>query len=103
MLLALSSVTYGQIELTLEQYTSGLSSPIGIYNAGDVEDDRLFILQRSGQIRIIDGNGSLQSTSFLNIDPIVAQTGGNSEQGLLGMAFHPDYANNGFFLSLIHI
>ncbi len=96
-LLAISTTLYSQIELTLEQYTAGLSSPVGVYNTGDVDDDRIFVLERSGRIRIVDGSGALQSSAFLNIDPIVAQTGGSSEQGLLGMAFHPDYANNGFF------
>jgi len=97
LFLAISSTAMCQIDLSVEEFTSGLSSPVGIYNSGDVEDDRIFVLERSGRIRIVDGTGSLQSTSFLDINPIVAQTGGSSEQGLLGMAFHPDYANNGYF------
>ncbi len=83
-----------QLEINLEQIASGLSSPIGIEHAGD---DRLFIQERSGRIRIIDGNGTLLSTPFLDINAIVHNSGGQSEQGLLGLAFHPDYANNGYF------
>ncbi len=70
----------------------GLSQAIGLTNAGD-GSNRLFIIQQTGQIRIWDGN-SVLGTPFLDIDPI---TNGGGEQGLLGLAFHPDYSNNGFF------
>lgn len=66
------------------------SGTVAITHAGD---SRLFLTIQSGAIRIFDGT-QLLSTPFLNIDPIV-QSGG--ERGLLSTAFHPDYANNGFF------
>lgn len=62
---------------------------------------RLFIVEKQGRIRILSiHTGALQTVAgaFLNIDAIV--TGGttlNSEQGLLGLTFHPDYQTNGFF------
>lgn len=58
-------------------------------------DHRLFIAQRHGLIRILDGEGVLLPTPFLDISASVLVTA--DDQGLLGLAFHPDYANNGFF------
>lgn len=66
------------------------SSPVGIYHAGD---DRLFIVEQNGTIRIVD-NGSTLATPFLDISNL---TNGGGERGLLGLAFHPDYETNGFF------
>jgi hypothetical protein len=61
--------------------------------AGDT--DRLFIVERRGTIRIFDLNtNSLLSTPFLDIASRVTEGG---DLGLLSMAFHPDYANNGRF------
>lgn len=85
----LSQDGIGQIVLT--EYASGLSSPVDIQNAGD---GRLFIVEQPGRIRIIDENADVLATPFLNITSSVA-TGG--ERGLLGLAFHPDYENNGYF------
>jgi glucose/arabinose dehydrogenase len=77
----------------LQRVASGLSAPIFITHApGDTS--RLFIAQRGGAIRILNLNtGALEATPFLSIPNVL--TGG--EGGLLGMAFHPDYANNGKF------
>lgn len=63
-----------------------------IANAGD---ERLFTLQREGKIVIVHPNGSWQTEPFLDITDQV--TTENWEQGLLGIAFHPDYASNGYF------
>lgn len=77
----------------LERVATGLSSPIYATHApGD--RDRLFIVQRGGAIRILNlTTGQLEATPFLSI-PSVDTAG---EGGLLGLAFHPDYANNGKF------
>ena len=53
-------------------------------------DDRLFIVQQGGRIRIVE-NDSLLPDAFLDIRSLVSK---GSEQGLLGLAFHPDYATN---------
>lgn len=79
-------------DLALVPYISGLNSPVAVRNAGD-GSGRLFIVEQAGIIRIWDGL-ALVPTPFLNITGIV-ESGG--EQGLLGLAFHPDYQNNGYF------
>jgi glucose/arabinose dehydrogenase len=77
----------------LTRVASGLAAPIFVTHApGDRE--RLFIVERGGGIRILNlTTGSLVSTPFLSISGV--NTSG--EGGLLGLAFHPDYATNGKF------
>ena len=81
-------------DFQLDTYVFGLSSPVDISNAGD---ERLFVLERSGKIKIINDQGSTLPIPFLDIDDRVHNSGNQSEQGLLGIAFHPDYQNNGYF------
>ena len=69
------------------------SHPVAIANAGD-GSGRLFIVEQPGRISIYDGS-KLLATPFLNITNIVNSNG--SEQGLLGLAFDPDFAENGYF------
>ncbi|MDZ4753456.1 MAG: PQQ-dependent sugar dehydrogenase [Phycisphaerae bacterium] len=81
-----------------KRIVTGLSYPTFVTHApGDTT--RLFVLEKKGVIKIIDlATNTVLATPFLNIDPIVV--GGasvNDEQGLLGLAFHPDYATNGYF------
>ena len=78
--------------IQLQQVVSGLNLPVTVTNAGD-GSGRIFIVQQTGQIRILSG-GTLLPTPFLDISALVSCCG---EQGLLGLAFHPDYATNGFF------
>ena len=85
------SLTYAQ-DISLEPFATGLSSPVNIKHAGD---DRLFVAERDGRIKIINADGSLNSTTFLDIDGRVTNSGG--ELGLLAIAFHPNYSTNGFF------
>lgn len=80
------------VEVTLQQVTGGLDTPVGIANAGD-GSGRLFILEKIGRVRVVQ-NGALAATPFLDITERVGA--GRSEQGLLGLAFHPRYAENGF-------
>ncbi|MCF8303901.1 MAG: PQQ-dependent sugar dehydrogenase [Bacteroidales bacterium] len=86
-----SSDLIAQPQITLESFATGLNNPVSMSHAGD---SRLFVVERSGVIKIVDQNGNINSTPFLDISGRV-QSGG--EQGLLGLAFHPDYASNGYF------
>ena len=81
----------GLVTLRLETVASGLSSPL--YLTSPAGDSRLFIVEQPGRIRIVK-NGQLLSTPFLDIRSKIKSGG---EQGLLSVAFHPNYAVNGFF------
>ncbi|MCB0570479.1 MAG: PQQ-dependent sugar dehydrogenase [Phaeodactylibacter sp.] len=81
-----------QNAIQLEVYASGFSQPVDITNAGD---ERLFVVEKAGYISIIDGDGHPLPQPFLDIDSRVNSVA--SERGLLGLAFHPDYENNGYF------
>jgi len=59
-------------------------------------DGRLFVLQQSGQIRVIE-DGALKATPFLDLSDAVTSENPPGERGLLGLAFHPNYACNGQF------
>lgn len=81
-----------QPQLQLQLFASGLNNPVAIENAGD---SRLFVVERPGYIRIIDSLGNVNPVPFLDIHSEIES--GYDEQGLLGLAFHPDYADNGYF------
>jgi glucose/arabinose dehydrogenase len=79
-------------QLELRQIASGLDQPIGFANAGD-GSRRLFVIEQPGRIRIFDTvTQQLLPTPFLDISAAVDNQG--NEQGLLGLAFHPDFENN---------
>jgi glucose/arabinose dehydrogenase/plastocyanin len=84
----------GNPQIQLVQIASGLVDPVNIASAGD-GSGRLFVVERTGQIRIIQGDGTLVEEPFLDIGDLVKLD--FLEQGLLGLAFHPDYQNNGRF------
>lgn len=79
--------------INLSEFSSGFNWLLGTANAGD---DRMFAIQKTGQIFIIDKDGNRNSTPFMDIGAKV-RSGANDERGLLGVAFHPDYETNGFF------
>lgn len=81
---------HGQ-EIDLELFQDGLDEPVGLYHSGDA---RLFIVEKSGIIKIIRENGQLSSIPFLDISDRVSTEG---ERGLLGLAFHPDHYDNLYF------
>jgi glucose/arabinose dehydrogenase len=72
---------------------AGITDPTDIKNAGD-GSGRLFILEQPGQILILK-NGALLADPFLDIRDRVGNNG--SERGLLGLAFHPKFSQNGYF------
>src|SRR5688572_1596267 len=94
-LILLPQVAPAQPAIELRPIATGLPFPVAITHAGDT---RLFITLQRGQIVIYDGTRILP-TPFLDIRSIIncPAEGGCGEQGLLSVAFHPDYATNGFF------
>lgn len=86
------SPTVGTLEgIRLEPIVFKLADPIGVTNAGD-GSGRLFVNERDGRIRVINADGTLREADFVDLSDRV-EAGG--EQGLLGVAFHPDFAANG--------
>ncbi len=72
------------------------SRPADIRNAGD-GSNRLFVVEQAGVIRVFENTDTVSTSSvFLDITASVSYTP-QSELGLLGLAFHPDYASNGWF------
>lgn len=83
--------------ITTERVASGLNRPVYATHApGDF--DRLFIVEKRGVIKALDLNtGVVSPTLFLDIDNRVVNLSGNfDERGLLSVAFHPDFQNNGY-------
>jgi uncharacterized repeat protein (TIGR01451 family) len=80
------------LQLALSEFAAGLSQPVSVTNAGG---DRLFVVEKAGRIRIVRPNGAVDPTPYLDITDRVDDSG--NEMGFLGLAFHPDYASNGYF------
>lgn len=75
-----------------QEVASGLNNPVGLVNAGD-GSGRLFVLEQGGLIRIVK-DGSILPTPFLDLSQKVSCCG---ERGLLGLVFHHQYTQNGYF------
>ncbi len=82
-------------EITLDLVAEGFNSPVILVESPD-NSDRLFVVDQSGQIYIIS-DGNKLPTPFLDIQEKIVLENAPDERGLLGLAFHPDYANNGRF------
>lgn len=83
------------VKVALKLVTDQLSYPTA-FAAPDDKSDRLFVCEQRGRIRIIK-NGSLLATPFLDFTNEVLMMASSDEMGLLGLAFHPQYAKNGKF------
>src|SRR6266852_8026197 len=90
LLLAAVSVSAQDPQIQLRRAISGLSEPVAITNAGD---SRIFITEQRGKIVIYDGTTVLP-TPFLDVASLISCCG---ERGLLSVAFHPRYRDNGRF------
>jgi glucose/arabinose dehydrogenase len=87
-----AAIPAAAVTLELRTAVSGFNGPVALANAGD-GSGRLFVVEQDGRIRVAK-NGRIEST-FLDITSIVDSS--DYELGLLGLAFHPDYASNGRF------
>ena len=83
----------GAQKLAVIPYVSGITAPIDIKQCGD---DRLFVLERGGRIRIVNADGTLRPTPFLDITAKISSAT-EGEEGLLGLDFSPDYKSSGKF------
>lgn len=83
-----------EMDLKLEPVATGFDFPLLV--TAPLGDTRLFVVEKGGLVKIVKA-GAVLGTPFLNVSGLVS---GGSEQGLLGLAFDPQYASNGrFFVS----
>jgi hypothetical protein len=80
--------------IALDELAGGFTQPLGVVDAND-GSGRLFVVEKGGLIRIWDGDSVLPAP-FLDVSSLVTNPA-ESEQGLLGLVFHPDYESNGYF------
>jgi glucose/arabinose dehydrogenase len=92
LIVVVGATAWGASRIVVAPLASGVRYPVDINHAGD-GSDRLFVIEQEGRIKIIK-NGTVVNIPFLDIINRVACCG---EQGLLGVAFHPDYKMNGYF------
>jgi len=91
---ALAAPASAQLSVEVAFPNLSFDAPIDLEHAGDGLD-RLFVVERSGTVEVFENDDAVTtSTTFLDIRSQVSTT---FEGGLLGLAFHPDYAENGYF------
>ncbi|MEM0998264.1 MAG: PQQ-dependent sugar dehydrogenase [Bacteroidota bacterium] len=79
-------------DVSFTTWSSGYDEPLDLTHAGD---ERIFVVEKRGIILVVDQQGNRNGTPFLDIRNIVNDIAG--ERGLLGLAFHPNYQENGYF------
>lgn len=77
----------------LIQLPIGFDQPVDVLHAPE-DAERLFVAEQAGRLWIVDNAGQRSAEPFLNIEMLVSRTA--NERGLLGVAFHPDYTENGY-------
>lgn len=90
-----SATLFSAQNITLTEFATGLSNTVEIANTNDT---RLFVVQQDGLIKIVQPNGTVNATPFLNISTKITF---NGERGLLGLAFHPNTLVTGISLCII--
>jgi glucose/arabinose dehydrogenase len=92
-ILSLAVVFSGRAAVKVELVASGFSRPL-FATAPPADTHRLFVVEQRGRVRILDlTTKSIKTTPFLTVGNLLS----GNEQGLLGLAFHPGYATNGYF------
>ena len=81
-----------QAEVMLEPFADGFTQPLFVTHAGD-GSGRLFLVEQRGQVRVIE-DGEVREEPFLDVSDLISCCG---ERGLLGLAFHPGFEENGLF------
>lgn len=86
-----------QVKVKLQEVAGGLTHPLAMVSIPD-GSGRMAVIEQTGQVRIIDARGRLLPEPFLNIEgKIINLHKFFDERGLLGIAFHPNYRENGKF------
>ena len=91
-----STAADAQVKVKLEPFVTGITSPLAMVQPPG--DDRFFIIEQPGRIRIADANGKLRDAPFLDIRHLIPVLWADfDERGLLGIAFPADFASSGKF------
>jgi len=85
--------TAAAFTLTLTPFKSGFASPVFMTSAHD-GSGRLFVAEQGGRVKVISRDGTVLPTPLLDLSARVSK---GTEQGLLGLAFHPNFRTNGKF------
>jgi len=96
IILGLGIIVAGLMEaqnIGLESFATGITNPVEIVSA-PTQDNRIFVVQQSGTVKIVNADGSVVPENFINISTRITFGG---ERGLLGMAFHPQFTTNRYF------
>src|SRR5260221_13035210 len=83
----------GAGDIHLQPFAKGLDSPVYITYAPG-QTNREYVVEQAGRIMVVGMDGTVRAQPFLDIHQLVLAGG---ERGLLSVAFHPDYAHNGYF------
>ncbi|HPJ29870.1 MAG TPA: PQQ-dependent sugar dehydrogenase [Methanothrix sp.] len=79
----------------LEPVAAGFTAPIAFISAED-GTGRMFLVEQTGLVKIVEADGTVLEEPFLDLrDRMISLRSGFDERGLLGLAFHPDYPENG--------
>ena len=88
-----ASAAQAETKVKLEPFITGINTPLAMVQA---PDGRFFIIEQFGQVRIASADGELQAEPFLDVRNRLPRLWKDfDEKGLLGIALHPDFANNG--------
>ena len=94
----LPDVPQGEIAIGLKTVSSGLSHLIGIADPND-GSGRIFLIEQTGKVKVLNENGIVSPNPFMDIStlltPLVLDTIGYDERGLLGLALSPNFTNDG--------
>ncbi|MEM9029801.1 MAG: PQQ-dependent sugar dehydrogenase [Pseudomonadota bacterium] len=95
LLLSGAGSASAQVKVKFEPYVTGVNAPLAMVQPPG--DKRMFVLEQFGRIRIVE-DGKLSAEPFLDIRNKIPKLHSDfDERGILGLAFHPDFANNGKF------
>lgn len=83
----------GPGDVHLQPFATGLQSPVYLTYAPG-QTDRVYVVEQTGRVLVVGMDGTVRAQPFLDVSQLIS-TG--SERGLLSIAFHPDYAQNGYF------
>ena len=96
-IMSIAAPALAQVKVKLQEVASGLIHPLAMVSIPD-GSGRMAVIEQHGQVRIIDNQGRLLPDPFLNIEGrIIGLHHFFDERGLLGIAFHPNYQENGKF------